>query len=230
MKKLVNQSGKKNRNNNSVYFDLHWYRRVFHTFGAVFLVYYLIPSDVYWLDFLKFWIPVAILFFVLVLEALRITGKISSGYFFGLRSYEEQRVGSYVFFGTALLILLLFFPQHIAVPCILCACIADPVMGEIRNRFDMKSVYVVGFLVCLLFFMVSWYKSNIWVMILVSIIGATGAVIGETRKIWWLDDDFMIQILPALLILLLWFLLTFVDINILSSSLEPVIHSIPIQG
>jgi hypothetical protein len=116
------------------------------------------------------------------------------------------------------------------VPCILCACIADPVMGEIRNRFDMKYVYVVGFLACLLFFIVSWYNSNIWVIILVSIIGATGAVIGETRKIWWLDDDFMIQILPALLILLLWFLLTFVDINILPSGLEPIIHSIPLGG
>ena len=230
MKKLVNHLGDTKKKINSVYFDVHWYRRVFHAFGASFLVYYLLPSDVYWLGFLKFWMPVAILFFVMVLEVLRITGKISSGYFFGLRMYEEQRVGSYIFFGVALLILLLFFPQHIAVPCILCACIADPVMGEIRNRFDIKFVYIVGFLVCLLFFMVSWYRSNIWVIVLVSIVGATGAVVGETKKIWWLDDDFMIQILPALLILLLWFVLSFVDINILPSNLEPIIHSISTQG
>ena len=230
MKKLVNQVGDNESKGNSFYFDVHWYRRVFHTFGAIFLVYYLIPSDVYWSGFLKIWIPVAILFLILVLEGLRIAGKISSGYFFGLRMYEEKRVGSYVFFGLALLILLLFFPQHIAVPCILCACIADPIMGEIRNRFDVKFVYIVGFLVCLLFFMVSWHRSSVWVMVLVSIVGATGAVVGETKKIWWLDDDFMIQILPAVLILLLWFMLTFVDINILPSNLEPIIHSISMQG
>jgi dolichol kinase len=188
---------------NALEFDVHWYRRVFHAFGASFLLYYMLP-DIDWINLLKFWIPIVIIILVFILEYLRIKGKLNSNHFFGLRMYEKKRVSSYLFFGVAILILLLFFPQQIAVPCILCACIADPVMGEVRHRFGGKYVYMIGFLVCMIFFMVTWYKAGFFVMFPVSIIGAIGAVIGETKKFWWLDDDFMIQMVPAILLLIVW--------------------------
>jgi len=203
MKKVVNQLEETKRKINFLNFNTHWYRRVFHTFGASFLVYYMLP-DVEWINLLKFWIPLLIVIFVFVLEYLRIKRKINSSHFFGLRMYEKNRVGSYLFFGVAILILLLFFPQQIAIPCILCACLADPIMGEVRHRFGKKNVYIIGFLVCMFFFVVTWYKAGIWMVLLASLVGAAGAVIGETKKFWWLDDDFMIQLLPAMLILLLW--------------------------
>ena len=120
--------------------------------------------------------------------------------------YEKKRLGSYVFFAIGVLILLWFFPQPIAIPCILCACFADPLMGEIRTRFSERYVYFFGFLVCFFFFMVSYYKAELFLMILSSVIGAYFAVIGETKKFLWIDDDFMIQILPAVFLLLLWYL------------------------
>ena len=49
----------------------------------------------------------------------------------------------------------------------------------------------------------------------VSIIGATGAIIGEAKKFWLIDDDFMIQMLPAILILILWQGLIVMGIDIL---------------
>jgi dolichol kinase len=204
---------------NSLDFDAHWYRRAFHAYGASILVYYLLP-DLDWINLLKFWVPIIVVGFVLVLEILRIKGKISSDHFFGLRMYEKERIGSYVFFAVAILILLLFFPQQIAIPCILCACLADPIMGEIRRRFGAKYVYPLGFLLCFLFFIVTWYKVDIRLMLLVSIVGATGAVIGETKKFWWLDDDFMIQILPAVLLLIIWFSLPHLGF----SYPEPIIY------
>jgi len=115
---------------------------------------------------------------------------------------------------------LFFFPQQIAVPCILCASIADPVMGEVRQRFDRKNVYLVGFFVCMLFFLVTWYKAEPWIALLVSIVGATGAVIGETKKLTWLDDDFMIQIVPAILLLIIWLLARYFGLVLP----DPVIH------
>jgi len=199
-KKKIEETTKKI---NALEFDVHWYRRVFHAFGASFLLYYMLPN-IDWINTLKFWIPIAILILVFAVEYLRIKGKINSNHFFGLRMYEKNRVSSYLFFGVAIVILLLFFPQLIAVPCILCACIADPVMGEVRHRFGEKNVYIVGFLVCMIFFMVTWYKAGFWMMFPVSIIGAIGAVIGETKKFWWLDDDFMIQMIPAVLLLIVW--------------------------
>jgi hypothetical protein len=148
--------------------------------------------------------PVIILIIVTFLEILRLKGKISSDHFFGLRVYEKNRVGSYIFFAVAILILLRFFPQQIAIPCILCACLADPIMGEIRNRFNIKYVYIFGFLICMLFFIVTWYKADVRLLIITSIIGAIGAVIGETKKFRWIDDDFMIQMVPAVMLMIIW--------------------------
>ena len=198
----------------SLDFDAHWYRRVFHAFGASFLFYYMLPNED-WINILKFWIPPAIVAFALILEILRIKGKISSEHFFGLRFYEKNRIGSYVFFAVAILILLRFFPQQIAIPCILSACIADPVMGEIRLKFknSYSYVYIFGFLLCMIFFMIAWFKADVYLMVFASLIGAFGAVIGETKKLWWLDDDFMIQMVPAILLIIIWIFLPYFGIN-----------------
>ena len=206
----------------SLDFDAHWYRRVFHTFGVSFLFYYMLPNQD-WINLLKFWIPPIIVVFAVILEILRLKGKISSDHFFGLRLYEKNRIGSYVFFAVAILILLRFFPQIIAIPCILCACLGDPFMGEIRHRYSMKYVYFFGFLICMLFFMVSWYKTDFRLMILASIVGAFGAVIGETKKFWWLDDDFMIQMLPAVLLLIIWFSLPYLGFSYPDQIIYPAI-------
>ena len=196
----------------SIDFDAHWYRRVFHAFGASFLFYYMLP-DLEWINFLKLTIPPIIVIFALLLEILRIKGYISSSHFFGLRMYEKKRIGSYVFFAVGILILLTFFPQQIAIPCILCACLGDPIIGEIRRGYNEKYVYFVGFLVCLFFFMITWYKANIWLFLLVSIVGSTGAMIGETKKFKWLDDDFMIQFVPAILIGIIWIAIPLIGFN-----------------
>ena len=55
----------------------------------------------------------------------------------------------------------------------------------------------------------------LWIVFLVSTLGATGALIGESKKFWLIDDDFMIQILPAILILILWQGLILMGIDIL---------------
>jgi dolichol kinase len=207
VKKKLDETTKKI---NTIDFDAHWYRRVFHAFGASFIFYYVLPNANWvnlldWINILKIWVPVSIVIVIVLLEILRLKGKINSDHFFGLRTYEKKRAGSYVFFAVGILILFLFFPQQIAIPCILCACLADPIMGEIRYRFGEKQAYIVGFIVCIFFFMITWFKADFSLMILVSVVGAIGAVVGEAKKFWWLDDDFMIQILPAILILIIWF-------------------------
>jgi len=197
---------------NSIDFDAHWYRRVFHAFGASFLFYYILP-DVDWINILKFWVPPLIVIIALLIELLRIKGHINSSHFFGLRLYEQKRIGSYVFFAVAILVLLRFFPQQIAIPCILCACFADPVMGEIRNRFCKTNAVLVGFVLCMFFFVFTWYKADPFLMILVGIVGAYGAVIGEAKKFYWLDDDFMIQMVPAILLAIIWFAIPYIGFS-----------------
>ena len=71
------------------------------------------------------------------------------------------------------------------------------------------------------FFMIAWYKADIYLMIFASIIGAFGAVIGEIKKFWWVDDDFMIQMIPAILLLIIWIALPYFGIDIPQ---ENIIH------
>ena len=159
-------------------FDEHWFRRVFHTFAASFLVYYIIPNES-WNFIVKIYLPIIIVIGVFIVEYLRIQGKLDNFVFFGLRKYEEKRLASHLYFGVAILLLFLFFPQQIAVPCILCACFADPIIGETRYRFGERKAYIIGFFICMMFFLISWRTAEIGAVLFVSVIGATAAIIGE---------------------------------------------------
>lgn len=183
--------------------DAHWFRRVFHTFAASFLFYYLLPDEE-WMNAIKIVVPISIVFCMIVIEYRRLRGTLDHQRFFGLRSYEKKQPASYLYFGIAVVLLFLLFPQQIAIPCILCASFTDPIIGETRHYFGKTRAYAIGFIVSLFFFFITWYQADWWILILVSVIGAAGALIGEAKKLRLIDDDFMIQMLPALLLLLFW--------------------------
>lgn len=201
---------------NAIEVDAHWFRRVFHTFAASFLFYYLLPDDEL-VNLGKMIIPTIIIFCMIFIEYRRIRGDLDNQRFFGLRNYEKKRPASYLYFGIAVLLLFLLFPQQIAIPCILCASFTDPIIGESRYYLGKKRAYSIGFIVSMFFFLVTWYKSDWWILIFVVLIGATGAVLGETKKLKLVDDDFMIQMLPAFLLLLMWQGLLTIGIDILPS-------------
>jgi dolichol kinase len=188
---------------NAIEVDAHWFRRVFHTSAASFLFYYLLPDEE-WINLGKIIIPIIIIFCMIVVEYRRIRGDLDHQRFFGLRNYEEKRPASYLYFGVAVLLLFLLFPQQIAIPCVLCASFTDPIIGELRYYLGKKRAYAIGYIVSVLFFLAIWYRADWWILILVVLLGATGAVTGEAKKLKLVDDDFMIQMLPAFLLLLMW--------------------------
>jgi dolichol kinase len=188
---------------NAIEVDAHWFRRVFHTFAASFLFYYLLPDEP-WMNYAKIIIPLGLLAGMTIIEARRIRGNLDHQRFFGLRHYEKRRPASYLYFGVAVLLLFLFFPQQIAIPCLLCGSFTDPIIGESRFYLGKKQAYVIGFFFSMFFFTITWFQADLWILLIVSVLGATGAVIGEGKKLKFIDDDFMIQLLPAFLILLLW--------------------------
>ncbi len=208
----------------SIEVDAHWFRRAFHAFASSFLIFYLLP-DVPWINIAKLVVPIAILVVVGIIECRRLGGTLDRQYFFGLRTYEHHRPASYFYFGAGLIILLLAFPQQIAVPCILCACFVDPAIGEFRYRLKKKTAYLLGFLLSAGFFLGIWYHAQPWVVFCVCLIGASGAVLGERVKFRWLDDDLLIQLVPAILLLIFWLGLSFFHLNILP---PPLIH--PLGG
>lgn len=199
---------------NAIEVDAHWFRRAFHTFAASFLIYYILP-DVEWIHTAKIVMPTLIVVGMILIEYYRLRGDFDHQRFFGLRSYEKKRPASYLYFGIAVLILFLFFPQQIAIPCILCACFTDPLIGETRHYLKKQYAYLLGGLLSALFFVLTWSQAEWWVILLVGCTGASGAVVGEATKLSFLDDDFLIQMLPALLLLLLWQMFLLLNIDIL---------------
>ena len=207
---------------NAIEVDSHWFRRAFHTFAASFLVYYLIPSEG-WIGALKIIIPAGIVACIAIIDYGRIRGEFDQRRFFGLRGYEKGRPASYLYFGIGLLLLLVLVPQQIAVPCVLCASFTDPLIGESRYYLGKKSAYALGFVASMFFFLLTWYRAEWWVMLIVALLGASGAVIGEAKKWNLIDDDFMIQVLPAILLLCVWQAMLLAGINIFPA---PLIHPI----
>ena len=179
----------------------HWYRRMAHIAASSFVSYYLLPDDG-WIGILKKVMVLSLLLACLIFDLVRLKGR---GYrFFCLRGYEEGRVGSYVYFVIGTAILLLLFPQQIAIPCIISASLVDPVVGEVR-RFNHNLSYIVAFAISFLIFYSAWLTSPY--AILVSLISAAVLVLSELKKFRYIDDDLLMQIAPALVMLLLYIIL-----------------------
>ncbi|HID24924.1 MAG TPA: dolichol kinase [Thermoplasmata archaeon] len=156
----------------------HWYRRAVHSFGATFLIYYLLP-DVDWISITKTTVVISLIIIFVIIETMRIRKLIVNHCIFGLRSYEENRFGSYLYFGIGVAVLLIVFPQQIAIPSILCAAFADPFIGEMHIRVGNIFMYLSGFLLCFFFFYIVWYAAPFPFQITAPVIGAIGAVVGE---------------------------------------------------
>ena len=180
----------------------HWYRRILHSLGAFLIFYYLIPdAEIY--EPLKLWGPIGVMIIVILFDLLRLNKKIYFPKSEIFRHYEHKRLGSYVYFGFGILLLFLFFPEHIAVPCILCASISDPLMGELRYYFGKNTSFLGGFMLSFLFFFIFLSITSFFVLVFTALVGAAMVVFSEHIAGFWLDDDLLIQIIPAIIIFML---------------------------
>lgn len=172
-------------------FDPHWFRRAFHAFGACFVVYYVLPTEGLTWTFVKQALPVLLFAGALGIEAYRILGGVPTEAFFGLREYERYRISGYVYFASAVVLLLYAFPPAVAAACIVGAAIGDPIMGEFRRAKRAKQGWVAAAAFGFLVFTVLGFHP------LLGVLGGVLLVVGELMKTRVLDDDFTMPILPA---------------------------------
>ena len=179
----------------------YWFRRSAHIFATTFISYYFLPDSGY-IGILKRIIVLSLLIIFIVFDIARLKRKRYR--LTGLRDYEENRIGSYVYFGIGTSILLLLFPQQIAIPCIVSAALADPVAGELR-RINLKLSYLIVFMLSFIIFYSTWLTSPY--AILISVISSLSLTLSELKKFRYLDDDLLMQIVPALTILIFYLVL-----------------------
>ena len=182
--------------------DRAW-RRIAHASGAFVLVYYLLPVNAFVV--LPTWgLIVVALATVLVLEVLRHRAGLELP---TIRPYEQGRVASYVYWGVALAITVLFFPRAIAAAAILGTALVDPLAGELRlaragraAQWGLPILAYGGLAFVALRWVGSWpLEGSAVAAFLAAIVG----VIAERPRHRYYDDDLAMTLAPAILLVLL---------------------------
>jgi hypothetical protein len=200
-----------------------WFtRKILHLLFALVIVYYLLPSTIFQVPT---YFIVVILFIILpfTIETYRLRKGII---FSGLHEHEKDHVASYAWFTLGATVLLLFFPQQIAAPCIVATALGDPVIG-MTKKYRRRIMVSITYLICLMVFILFRYY------IVVALFAAGVCIIAESFEfrirvrlrpnLFWsrsrkklssfksffdfifrTDDDFMMQIIPAVTLAILF--------------------------
>ncbi|MBN1390152.1 MAG: hypothetical protein JXA22_05875 [Candidatus Thermoplasmatota archaeon] len=150
----------------------HLIRRVVHLLSGSVVVYYLFPSTFLYLP-MKLWLIVLLGAVPLVIECVRSRRR---HLIFGLREFERGRVASYAWALWTSMIIMLVFPQEIALPVIIIYTLADPVIGEVR-LWKKWLVLPVGVTFTFLVFLLFGYN------IILAIFAGFFMVFGESLEV-----------------------------------------------
>lgn len=183
----------------------HLFRRLFHMTGSLYLVYYLLPEELF-PDFYKWQGVVILVAAALLIELYRIrTGKLV----FGMRKYESKQVSAYAWFALGMGIALLFFDMVFVVPVVIGMATIDPVIGEIRYRKKKLYPLVPSFLYAVIMFICLFLLSDMpsWALTLFTATGTITAIYAESWNIKAVDDDFLMIIAPLLALFVLNFII-----------------------
>jgi hypothetical protein len=174
--------------------------------GVVCLVYYLLPTTLFGAP--VWWVLLIAPLLLAIFEVLRLTFGWRLP---GLRPHERRRPASYVAWGAGLVLLVAFFPEAVAVPCVLGAAFVDPLLGVLRaaprslrwvNPWLPWGAYVA--LAAPIFESLAHAPGT--VALFLAGTAAAVAIVAERPNLAWLDDDLLMPLVPALL----WVPLTWV--------------------
>lgn len=178
-------------------------RRLVHTCIPVTLIYYAAPADT-WIGIDRTLILLGLLLFLIVFELVRLSYQIK---IFGFRDYEMGTMGAYLWVGIGLTLAFLFFDFIFVVPAVLGMAWIDPLNGILRSR-ESKLYPWAPFVCYLAIALLSlWYLSNLTIQktALISVIGAISAIAAEHWKVMFIDDDFLMLVIPLALMTLVSF-------------------------
>lgn len=179
--------------------DRAW-RRILHGLGAAVLVYYLLPPGVLF-GLPNAVIPLLALAAVLILEALRLTGRVEIPV---IRPYEAHRLASYAYFAIALVVAVLLFPEPIAAAVILGTAIVDPFAGELRLSARYRRLYptapFVAYVALAVVALVGVGHYPALSALGLAVLAALLALLAEWPKWGPVDDDLAMTLLPGVVL------------------------------
>jgi len=179
-------------------------RRFFHALVALAPIYYLLPVDLPYVGFRRWVLLIIFIAAIFAFEGIRLWKKFT---FLGLRPHEKDRLASHAWAAAGLVIVLWLFPHDIASAAIVGWALVDPLLGELRTlKLRSRSVIVLSaavyFGLALLMFLL-WDERTAAEALVLSAVGMAVAIPAECVKVRYVDDDFMMSVLPALAMLAL---------------------------
>jgi len=179
-------------------------RRFAHALVALAPIYYLLPVDLPYVGFRRWVLLIVFISAMFVFESVRIWKKWT---FLGLRPHETGRLASHAWAAAGLVLVLWLFPHDIASAAIVGWALVDPFMGILRGtklaRSSVVAFSCMAYFVLAVAMLVLWGERPILEMAVLSGVGMAVAIPAEWFKIPRVDDDFLMSVLPALVMMAL---------------------------
>jgi len=180
-------------------------RRLVHCLIAVTPVYYLIPAELSVPPLMRWHLLIAFFAAVVLFESVRLWRKTT---FFGLRPHERSSIASHAWAAAGITLALWVMPWEVATPVLIGMGLVDPLAGELRRVkrtrwLQMLPPLAVYASICMIALM-TLTDAPISEITVISSLGAVLAVVAERRRVPYVDDDFLMIIVPGIAMSLLW--------------------------
>lgn len=178
------------------------FRRIFHMTAPIYLVYYLLPDVISGIS--KQLVLMIVFFSIIAFEAVRISRGMV---FFGLKEYERKHISAFAWSALGMTLALLLFPMHLAVVGFLGLAFIDPLIGEIfrtKNHWLHPNVPLFAYFAIAFAYLslVAWYPPHVAATI--AAVGSVVAIVSEYPQLRWVNDDFLIMMVPLIAMYLAW--------------------------
>jgi dolichol kinase len=185
----------------------HVLRRLVHISTPVFLVYYWLPNPLWTAGPDRMFGVVVLLLIVLNIEFWRLRKKPE---IIGTRPYEMNRMSAAAWAALAFTIAFLFFPLQFTAPALIGMGWVDPLIGELRARksklyprLPLVVYFAIVFVTLVILTPGGRGPTDIaqWlVAVAASLLATRLAITVENTKTKYLDDDFVMAIVPLIAI------------------------------
>jgi len=173
-------------------------RRLVHAIVALAPVYYLLPVELPVIGVRRWVLLIVFIAAMFIFESVRIWRKYT---FLGLRPHETDKLASHGWAAAGLVIVLWLFPRDIASAAIVGWALVDPLLGimrgkKISSRTVAATCAAVYFVLAMIMF-VLWNERAVAEMAGLCLVGMAVAIPSEWVKVRYVDDDFLMSVLPA---------------------------------
>ena len=178
-------------------------RRLVHCLVAVTPVYYLIPEELP--PFRRWHLLIAFFLVIAAVESIRLWRRAT---FFGLRPHEKHSIASFAWAAAGITIALWLMPWEIATPVLIGMGLVDPLAGELRRTGRPRCLTIcmpmIAYASICAVALCALTDAAMLVVIPLSAVGAVLAVAAERWRSSYVDDDFLMIIVPGAIMSLLW--------------------------